>query len=191
MRRNPFNWYWLADDGRLYSSSAHSLVEADDEAFLAWREAGNAPTGWPRDEAGAQTDAALEQVLSPYGIYLVLDELKSALKAQIDTAAETERLKYITPGAGQAMTYQQKIEEVRALAQDAEPEAANYPLLSAEIDITASSLEEVADAVLAAYQQWQQIGAAIERVRLGTKAAIDEAATADAAKSAAGSAAWP
>lgn len=120
-----------------------------------------------------------------------LEAVKSTCKAMIDAAAETERLKYITAGAGQAMTYQQKIEEVRALAQDAEPEAANYPLLSAEIGITAPTLADVASAVLAAYQQWQVIGAAIERARLAGKAAVAASETAEAAMDVSTSVVWP
>lgn len=192
MTYTPIDWYWLADDGRLFSSRTSSLVDPAGEEYLAWSEQ-NEPTGWPRDEDGNQSDAALQWVFDNAGVNVSvgLDRLKAALKARVDAAAETERLKYITPGAGQAMTYQQKIEEVRALAQDTEPDAANYPLLSAEIGITAPSLEDVATAVLGAYQQWQQIGAAIERVRLGTKAAIDATASREEAEAAAAAAIWP
>ena len=124
---------------------------------------------------------------------LKLGKIQTALLGSIDpvmTAAEGERLKYITPGAGQSMTYQQKMEEVRALAQDVDPDAANYPLLSAEIGITAPSLAEVATVVLAAFHLWQQVGAAIEGTRLGAKAAIDAAETVEAAEAAA-DVTWP
>ena len=119
-----------------------------------------------------------------------LELVKARLKIMIDASAEVNRLKYITPGAGQAMTYQQKVDEVCALALDSEPDAVNYPLLSAEVGITAPSLQEVAAVVLAAYQLWQQIGAAIEGTRLGAKAAIDAAETVEAAEAAA-DVTWP
>ncbi|MGO4665161.1 hypothetical protein [Bosea sp. 2RAB26] len=108
--------------------------------------------------------------------------LKRRLKSAIDAAAEAERLKYITPGAGQAMTYQPKADEARRLADDQAPDPAGYPLLSAEVGITASTLADVGEAVMAAYQQWIQIGALIEAARLSAKQAIDAAKTADAAR---------
>lgn len=120
-----------------------------------------------------------------------LNDVKAALKLGVDQAAEIERLKYITPGAGQAMTYQAKVDEVRALAQDLDPDAANYPLLAAEIGITAESLQDVAAAVLGAYRQWQQLGAVIERARLGAKAEIDAATTQEEARAAVDAVTWP
>lgn len=104
-----------------------------------------------------------------------LEEVKAQLKAQVDADAERARLGFITPGAGQAMTYQAKTAEALRLQDDANPLAEAYPLLAAEIDITAPTLAEVGATVLAAYQQWLTIGAAIEAARLGAKRAIDEA----------------
>ena len=105
-----------------------------------------------------------------------LDGTKVALKAHVDQAAEIERLKYITPGSGQAMTYQQKVDEARAFKGATNPKATDYPVLSSEVGITAETLAEVSDIVLTAFAQWQQIGAAIETVRLGAKRDIDAAA---------------
>lgn len=120
-----------------------------------------------------------------------LEEIKSTLKAEIDTAAEAERLKYITPGFGQAMTYMQKADEAARYLAASDPVATDYPLLSAEVSITAPTLAEVATIVNAAFTQWQRIGAAIEAARLGTKAAIDTAETAEDAQAAANAAVWP
>jgi len=66
---DPKNWYWLADDGRIFASSRQQTVPADDPAYLAWR-ASNLPSLWPRDDAGEQTTASLEEVLAPYGIFV-------------------------------------------------------------------------------------------------------------------------
>jgi hypothetical protein len=124
-----------------------------------------------------------------------LADVKVRLKTSIDAAAETERLKYITGGSGQAMTYQQKADEAKryfaAVEAGGAPEASDYPLLSAEVGITAPTLGEVAAVVNNAFLQWQIIGGAIEAVRLGTKAAIDAAATIAEADAAANAAAWP
>lgn len=68
----PADWFWAADDGRIYASARQIVVRDDDEAFVAWREAGARATPWPRDAAGAQTDAALQAVLSPHGLWVDL-----------------------------------------------------------------------------------------------------------------------
>jgi hypothetical protein len=107
-----------------------------------------------------------------------LTRLKERRKAAIDAEAERQRLRWITPGAGQAMTYQAKVDEVRALAIDGEdPDPSHYPMLSAEVGITAATLQDVAGVVMAAYQQWQMIGATIEAIRLGAKRAVELAET--------------
>lgn len=119
-----------------------------------------------------------------------LDQVKVSLKAAIDGAAEAERCKYITPGAGQAMTYMQKADEASRYLVTADPVGENFPLLSAEVGITAPTIVEVAQIVHGAYSQWQLIGAAIEAVRLGAKATIDAATTAQEAEAAAAPV-WP
>ncbi|ANL20373.1 hypothetical protein AMJ96_CH00605 [Rhizobium sp. N113] len=120
-----------------------------------------------------------------------LPVLKAMLKATIDAAAETERLRYITTGAGQALTYAQKSDEAKAWLAAVDPVDSDFPLLSAEVGITAQSIGEVAAIVYAAYVQWQQIGSLIEAIRLGTKKAISEATTEEAARLAAADVVWP
>lgn len=188
---HPRNWYWLADDGRLYSSASGQLVSVDGEAYQGWLSIGGVTTPWPRDNEGDQTDDALQAALSPYGVYVSIGALKSGLKSQVDAAAETERLKYITPGEGQAMTYQQKVDEARAFKIASNPKAADYPVLSSEVGITAETLSEVADVVLAAFAQWQLIGAAIESIRLGAKRDIDAAEDEAAARAIIDTIVWP
>lgn len=119
-----------------------------------------------------------------------LEALKLDLKAQVDASAERERGRHITAGAGQAMTYQQKASEAVMLEDDTDPNAGEYPLLSAEVGITAATLAEVGAIVRAAHDQWILLGAAIEAARLGAKKAIEEAATPDAARAAA-AVTWP
>lgn len=112
-----------------------------------------------------------------------LARLKVRRKVDIDGEAERQRLRWITPGAGQAMTYQAKVDEARALAVEGEEsDPSHYPMLSAEVGITAATLQEVGVVVMAAYQQWQAIGAAIEAVRLRGKQAVDQASTVEAVK---------
>lgn len=85
----------------------------------------------------------------------------------IDTAAELARQAYITPGAGQAMTYQRKLEEARAYLAD--PQGGPFPLLEVSIGADGADLAAVAATVVAANAAWTAIGAAIEGVRLHGK----------------------
>jgi hypothetical protein len=64
----PFDWYWRAADGRLFSSARCALVTDLDASYRAWSDGGYEPTVWPKDVAGMQTSVALQEVLSPYGL---------------------------------------------------------------------------------------------------------------------------
>ena len=69
-RYTPGDWYWLAENGRVWSSRRGSTVAPDDAGFSTWKASGRAPTIWPRDESGAQSDAAMADVLRPYDLTL-------------------------------------------------------------------------------------------------------------------------
>lgn len=190
----PLRWFWIADHGDVFDSEQSRKTDGVDVRYLKFVETGGLPTPWPRDDDGEQTDDALQAVLSPHGIRVVplsLLEAKQALKHDIDSQAEVQRLKYITPGAGQAMTYSQKADEARRCIDAIDPDAADYPLLAAEIGITASTLVGVAQVIAAANAEWVQIGAAIEAARLSTKMAIAAAETEEAARAAAAAVVWP
>lgn len=120
-----------------------------------------------------------------------LDAAKAAAKKAIDAAAEEARQRYITPGAGQAMTYQAKSAELARYDTDTNPVKADYPFLSAEIGVTAPSLSAVADVVREALAGWTIVGGAIERARLKAKAGVDAAKTAQEANAIAGKVEWP
>lgn len=192
----PRDWYWLADDERLYSSARQMLVGQSDADYDAWLKTGRISTRWPVDDSGQQTKKSLLDVISLYGLICAtgasdaLQQLKISLKSNVDQSAETERLKYITPGAGQAMTYQQKADEAGRYLAASAPNASDYPLLSAEVGITAADISGVAQVIAAAFARWQAIGGAIEAVRLAAKKAIDDATTVDAANAAA-NVTWP
>ncbi|MDM9629549.1 hypothetical protein QTL95_27060 [Rhizobium sp. S152] len=136
-----------------------------------------------------------EEYTPPPAPIVPLDVIKAGLKVDIDVAAERERRKYITAGEGQAMTYMQKAAEaagyLAAVAKNENPDPVDYPLLSAEIGITGATIIEVATVIDGAYRGWQQIGAAIEAMRLGTKAAIEAAETETDAYVASAAVAWP
>ena len=132
----------------------------------------------------AQYEEALTAMMDGKAISIVggfsvieLVERKRLASTQIDEAAEAARLRYITGGSGQAMTYQQKAAEAAAALAATDPDPADYPLIVAEIGITAPTLLEVATVIDGAYQQWRVVGAAIEALRLGGKAAVAAAMT--------------
>ena len=200
------NWYWISSDGRrVYSSSRQAVVDEKDKDFSAWKASENLPTPWPKNKDGEETDEALAAVLAANGLQMfppTLDETKEALKARVDEAAESERLKYITAGVGQSMTYTEKFKQAvdyskkyTAHANDPKnepgPNEADYLLLKAGLGIDGKTLIEVAETVTYAYAIWQQIGAAIEATRLEGKAAIENAKTADDAQAVFASIKWP
>jgi hypothetical protein len=81
---NPYDWYWLADDQRVFSSARQIIVPVDDPDYVNF-QAVAAPTAWPRDNAGNQTDAALQDVLTPYGVYCTNEY---AARAQLDQSID-------------------------------------------------------------------------------------------------------
>lgn len=188
----PLDWYWLADDGRLFSSSRQITVSVTDEQYITWLLNGFTATVWPRDTEGEQTSASLQEVIGQYGLWVVLEDslenYKTVLCSNIDTAAEAERSKYSTPGAGQALTYWAKTAEAKDFLASG---SGTYPLLTAEIGITAESLTAVAEAVITAYEAWTTIGAQIEAARLGAKKNIRSATNREAADAAASAVTWP
>ncbi|MBI0166492.1 hypothetical protein H3V13_00760 [Bartonella sp. M0280] len=132
----------------------------------------------------------------------ILTAKKEKLKASVDAAAEKERLRYITDGVGQSMTYTEKFNQAvdyskKYAAHQADPKNVTapveneYPLLRASIGIDGSSMIEVAETVTYAFALWEKIGAAIEGIRLKAKAAIGDAKTEEEAQAVFASIKWP
>lgn len=178
----------FADDAVVAAGGAAVMLGEDEFAVPAGRLFFDGPggIGWNWDGQGPAAPPEPE-------VDLIV--LKASLKAAIDGAAEREREKYITTGAGQTLTYQRKADEAQRLddrlAADPnyEPDPVDYPLLAAEVGITAPTLVGVGQVVLAALQRWLAIGGAIEAVRLGAKGAIDMAG--DVAAALAVKPVWP
>ena len=101
-----------------------------------------------------------------------LAALAKHLRAQVDAEAEAFRAQFITPGAGQAMTYLRKEAEAAAyLADDTVP----VPFLTAEAAATGVTVAALAAAVAAQAAAWLVVGPAIEGARIGAKKAIVQA----------------
>ena len=132
----------------------------------------------------------------------VVAAVKAFLSGQVDAMAEAVRAKFITPGSGQAMEYQEVLAQAQ-MALDASAagslDPAKYPMLAASSGIDADPSTKapatdvlgVARGVQAAHAAWIALGAEIRRVRLSGKSAIDAAATVEAAQSAFSAIAWP
>jgi len=188
---NPLDWYWRGDDGQLFSSARQMTCPPADQQYKDWLAKGHQPTPYPRDEAGNESEAELAAVLSVYGIAIGLPAFKAQIIARINEAAELCRGEYITPGDGQTMTYLEKISQARACLAAQSPQAADYPMLAAEIGITAPALVGVAEVVVAAYNQWLVIGSAIEATRRAANVAVEAAETRAAVQAVLDGLVWP
>lgn len=100
--------------------------------------------------------------------------LKAAIVRQIDSNAEQVRQLYLTPGAGQAMTYQRKESEARAWLAD---NSVAVPFLVAEAQARNMDVSDLAAEVIVMADAWIVTGAAIEARRMGAKAAVQVAGT--------------
>lgn len=123
-----------------------------------------------------------------------LRALKAELKARVDRAAEAVRLRFITPGAGQALVYEAKRTEVArwlAANKPTNPSASNYPWAAARaerLDVTIYAVLTEWDAQASA---WAVVGIAIENVREAAKEAISTAADEAQANAALAGLTWP
>ena len=112
----------------------------------------------------------------------VLMALKVFINAEIDKAAELQRLLYITPGAGQSMVYRQKEMEAELVVADPQIAPALVPHIAAEAVAFDTSLFDCAVVVLTMAQQWRTVSSGIETTRLVAKATVDAAATPEEAR---------
>lgn len=122
-----------------------------------------------------------------------LPALKSELKSRVDADAEAIRLRYITPGAGMAMTYDEKHAQARAVHDLGEAAAnalseqdriAQFPTLAASVGLEAATLWACAQLVIAKYEAFADLAYTIERTRLAGKKSISDASDAAAARAA-------
>lgn len=124
-----------------------------------------------------------------------LASIKQSASEMVDKSAEEQRLRWITGGAGQAMTYQAKTQEamdfLAAHARNEEVDPNRYPFLSAEIGISGKTLLDVANVVDFTHRQWAVLAAAIERIRLSSKSAITKAKSEAAVQAILDAITWP
>lgn len=104
-----------------------------------------------------------------------LAPVKSEAKKAIDASAEEYRLNFITPGAGQAMTYQEKYNEAVAFLGDPTLQPHEVPHIYSEVGVTGATPFQVAQVVVNMRDIWKQISARIDGARIAAKDAVDAA----------------
>lgn len=106
-----------------------------------------------------------------------LNILRAYLARTIDAEAELIRKSFLTPGEGQAMTYQRKEAEARSWVAD---NTAATPFLDAEAPARGMTIAELAAEVIQLADAWVVIGSAIEGLRMGAKTTIAASVTLEA-----------
>ncbi|KEP68422.1 hypothetical protein DL1_12010 [Thioclava dalianensis] len=100
---------------------------------------------------------------------------KQAIAAQMTAAREA----FVTVLPGQDMVYLAKEAEATAYLADADPDIAHYPLLSAEVGVTAPSAYELAQIWVNMSSIWRGAAASLEKIRLMAVDAIEVATSVD------------
>lgn len=117
-------------------------------------------------------DGLLEQAAPPVE---PVDQVRARASRRIDREAEAHRLKFLTPGSGQAAEYEATVAEAtRAIVAPDPLVAEAYPWLAAEQTAQAEAgvsmtLREVASGALARRAAWNAAGPGIKAVRRGAK----------------------
>lgn len=113
-----------------------------------------------------------------------LDALRAAAVLKVDRSAEAYRMEFITPGFGQVMAYQQKLEEARAKQANASIANDKIPHIVAEAEADEMTTAEKAQQIVDTFAAWQHISAGVEAKRMAAKKAIALAGTPEAIASA-------
>ena len=112
-------------------------------------------------------------------------EHQAAAITSVNAWAGRERSRHITIAPGQEMIYLAKEAEALRYLVDTDPDPADYPLICAEVGVTAPDAYQIAQIWAYMAGLWRQVAAQIETARLGTIAQIeavqDEAAVSEIA----------
>lgn len=101
-----------------------------------------------------------------------LDRAQADAQARLIEVMAAARMAFVTPLPGQDMVYLAKETEARAWVAAETPDLADYPLLSAEVGVTAPDADQLAQLWLNMAALWRTTAAELEGLRLSTKAAI-------------------
>lgn len=121
----------------------------------------------------------------------VMAAARAKARAAISLQAEQARLQYVTAGSAKAMAYQEKAREAVAYLADPDPDPADYPLLGAEVGVTAETLPAVAVVVNGKYQLFRQIEALIGGTEAAAQKAVKEAQSVETIDAVLAGLSWP
>jgi hypothetical protein len=168
------------ENGNVKKTSNLSIDEIPPHKRVNWKQVeGDAPTVDRRYYivTGPTYQIEADRVLRVWqATARDLATVKIETKSRISAAAEEARCKYITPGSGKAMSYQQVAAE--AIRYGATGGAGLYPFLQARV--ASGRYQDLATAAAAIQQieaQWAAIGSAIDQAEDAAKLAIDAATT--------------
>lgn len=150
-----------------------NVIEVEPENIPDWA------AGWPEVEMAGpgwivEGGNAVPPAADPAA---ALAEARVAAMDRLTGTIATARVQLITDLPGQDMIYLAKEAEARAWVNAVAPDLADYPLLAAEIGITAPNADQLAQLWLNMAALWRAAAAQLEALRLSTQAAIASAAS--------------
>lgn len=109
-----------------------------------------------------------------------LEKMRIKARREISEAAEELRQIYITPGYGKSMVYREKAAEARAVLDHVTPSllnAADFPMLQAEMVVHGVTLEAAAQTIEARATDWRGVARIIEMLEGAAKRDVDASAS--------------
>lgn len=141
---NPRDWYWAREDGAIYGSARGALLTADDTAYSEWLASGGIATRWPVDVAGAQTDAALQEVLTTYGLHLTRGDALLSYAAQRRWELETGGIEVAGATIRTDRESQGLINGAYTMAQEQPEQVFRFKAAAGWISLTAAEITAIA-----------------------------------------------
>jgi hypothetical protein len=128
------------------------------------------------------TTASLDgwKVIGGALVQVSIDPIKAAARSEISQKIAATRAQYLTVLPGQDMIYLRKEAEAVAYLAASDPSLAEYPMIAAEVGVTAETAYQVAQVWIYMSQSWQAFAASLEAIRLTAANAIAAAASAEA-----------
>jgi hypothetical protein len=146
-----------------------SAMETEQQGVLAVQFFNKKPSKVVNGLVVEKTSEEINQEIFPEEVL----KAKHALNIKVTKA----RRMYITALPGQDAIYQAKENEATAYLAATDPVLADYPLLNAEVGITAATATELANLWITLAQQWRSVAAQLEAARMTANASIGSATT--------------
>lgn len=194
MPEEDLDRYWLIlnADGRVHGAQTYQVNHTP---YLEAGQTYHVIEENPEQYLGQYYDgSSFRQASAEEELSLVWNDLQSYkiyLKRSIDNAAGMARKQWVSGGEGQQMTYLAKEAEAKEYLEAQNPVDTDYPMLLAEVGVTAATTLEVATVINTLAIGWRQTSGQIENVRLTAKQAISDASDYTSAQAVYDAVAWP